>query len=376
VGIIAARTDLVTGRRSGDSHGRAGKAGWVRITDGLIDEVGDGTPPAPANFVADVVVPGFLDLHMHGGGGHDVAVSPADLAAAVAFHRSRGTTATLVSLVTAPVSELVQQLGWIADRAELGRQPDGHVLGAHLEGPFLSPARCGAQNPEHLRLPDRGVLRELIGAAHGQLRCMTIAPELPGALELIDDLVAAGVVAAVGHTDAGYAQTAAAIDRGATLLTHVYNGMRPWHHREPGPSAAAFERNIPCEVINDGVHLHPAVLRAVQAQGRPVLITDAIDATGVGDGRYVLGGQAVQVHNGQARLEARGTLAGSTLTMDAALRRAVAAGLSLEQASAAASATPAAVLGVGHDHAVIEPGRHADLVLLDAHLNLQAVVCE
>ncbi len=350
--------------------------GWVRLdgaAGGRIADTGSGAPPQPADRHAAVLVPGFVDLHVHGGGGHDASRSPADLAGAVAFHRRHGTTATLVSLVTAPVERLCEQLGWIA---ELAADPDSGVLGAHLEGPFLSAARCGAQNPAHLLDPDPDVWRALLEAGRGHLRTITVAPELPGALELVDAALAAGVVVAVGHTDAAYEQARAAFDRGATLATHLYNGMRSVHHREPGPVVAALEAGVACELINDGVHVHPAMLRLLDRDGHPVLITDAIDAAGAGDGDYRLGGQAVRVRDGVARLAAGGdggSIAGSTLTMDAAVRRAVDNRISLERAVAAASTTPAAVLGLGSSHGALAPGRRADLVLLDAGLRAEAV---
>jgi N-acetylglucosamine-6-phosphate deacetylase len=352
--------------------------GWVRVHAGRIVAVGTGAAPAGEVHRLDGgwLLPGFIDLHVHGGGGRDVTGTPEDLAAAVAFHRGHGTTATLVSLVTAPVEELRAQLARVADLADRGPGDDGHVLGAHLEGPFLSAVRCGAQNPAHLLRPDRGVLASLIDAGRGWLKIVTIAPELPGALELIDDLVDAGIVAAVGHTDATYDQARAAFDRGASLATHLFNGMRPIHHREPGPVLAALDSHARCEVINDGVHVHAAVLAEVCARGadRLILITDAIEACGAPPGRYRLGGQDVVVTDGQARLAETGALAGSTLTMDGAVRRAVRSGLPIEGASRAAAANPALTLGVRDRLGAIAPGLVADLVSLDEDLRLRAVM--
>lgn len=352
--------------------------GWVQVADTRIVAVGAGNAPRgqARQLPGGWLLPGFVDLHVHGGGGHDVAASPEDMAAAVAFHRRRGTTATLVSLVAAPMQQLCAQLSWAADLAEAGPQPEGHVLGAHLEGPFLAHARCGAQNPEYLRAPDRAELAELIDAGRGYLRCVTVAPELPGALELIDDLVAAGIVAAVGHTDATYAQAAQAFQRGASLATHLGNGMRPIHHREPGPVFAALDSDAACEIINDGLHVHAAMIRAVQSRGadRLVLVTDAIDAAGAGAGRYSLGGQDVVVTAGQARLAGSGALAGSTLTMDVALRRATTDGLAVTAAAAAAASTPARVLGEHERRGAVAAGLAADLVWLDEDHHLRAVM--
>jgi N-acetylglucosamine-6-phosphate deacetylase len=352
--------------------------GWVQVEAGVITAVGSGTPPGggTADLGGAWLLPGYIDLHVHGGGGHDASASPADMAAAVAFHRSHGTTRTLVSLMTAPLDALAEQLGWIADRAALGPTPDGYVVGAHLEGPFLSPVRSGAQNPQHLRLPDRNAFSGLIAAARGCLRLVTLAPELPGALDLIGDIIGAGAVPAIGHTDGTYLDARSAIEAGARLATHLFNGMRPLHHREPGVIGAALASDLACEVINDGIHVHPAITTLVA--GRPrrlVLITDAIAATGVGDGQFVLAGQQVRVHGGEARLTATGALAGSTLTMDAAVRRAVLdCALPIEVASAAASANPARVLGIGDSCGAIIAGHAADFVVLDDDLCLARVM--
>ncbi len=352
--------------------------GWAQVEAGAITAVGRGIPPCrdTIDLGGAWLLPGYIDLHMHGGGGHDATASRTDLAAAVAFHRVHGTTRTLVSLVTAPLDALAEQLGWTADRVAAGPVPQGHVVGAHLEGPFLSHARCGAQNAEHLLLPDRAAFAGLVAAARGCLRSVTIAPELPGALDLIADALAAGAIAAIGHTDATYADAKAAIDAGARLATHLFNGMRPLHHREPGVIAAALVSDLACEVINDGIHVHPAITALVaQTPQRLVLVTDAIDAAGVGDGEFVLGGRQVRVRGGEARLTSTGSLAGSTLTMDAALRRAVLeCGLPIEVASAGASANPARVLGLGDRCGSIVPGHDADFVVLDDDLRVVRVM--
>ncbi len=352
---------------------------WVHVEGDAIASVGRGRPAVDAPVVdlkGAWLLPGFVDLHTHGGGGHSVASSRAAMEGAVAFHRRHGTTATLVSLMTAPVDDLCEQLSWAAALVRRGPTPAGSVLGSHLEGPFLSPRRSGAQNPAHMIAPDPAVLDRFVAAAGGTLRMVTLAPELDGAVALIAPLRGQGVIVAMGHSDAGYEEGAAAIRAGANHATHLFNAMPPLHHRAPGLAGAALEADIPCEVINDGRHVHPAVVGLVaRLISCPVLVTDAIDASGVGDGTFSLGGQEVQVRDGEARLAQTGSLAGSTLTMDEALRRAVRdSGLSVAQASAAASANPARVLGLHASAGSIAPGRRADLVVLDDDLQVTAVM--
>jgi N-acetylglucosamine-6-phosphate deacetylase len=352
---------------------------WVHVEGNAIASVNAREPAvdAPVHDLEGAwLLPGLVDLHMHGGGGHGVANSRAAMAGAVAFHRRHGTTATLVSLMTAPVDDLCEQLTWAAELVRRGPTPGGHVLGSHLEGPFLSPQRRGAQNPAHMIAPDQGVLDRLVAAADGGLRMVTLAPELDGALELIAPLRRSDVIVAMGHSNAGYEEAAAAIRAGANHATHLFNAMPALHHRAPGLVGAALEAGIPCELINDGRHVHPVVVGLVaRIISCPVLVTDAIDASGVGDGTFELGGQEVRVHEGEARLTSTESLAGSTLTMSEALRRAVRdCGLSVEQASAAASANPARVLGLEASIGSIAPGRRADLVVLDDDLELTAVM--
>ena len=347
--------------------------GFVEVHAGRIVRVGRGTVPGGADDVGrGWLVPGFVDLHVHGGGGHDATGSLEEMRAAVAFHRSRGTTRTLVSLMTAPVDQLVRQLEWVA---ELGAA--GEVFGAHLEGPFLAAARCGAQNRSHLLDPDTETMARLVKAADGWLRTVTLAPELPGALELVRRLAASGIVPAVGHTDASYEQAMAAFDAGAGLATHLFNAMGPLTQRAPGPGIAALDAGVVVELINDGVHVHDALVRLVarSAPDRLALVTDAISATGMADGHYRLGGLDVDVHDGQARLSGRGTLAGSTLTMAEAFRRGVTeVGLPVGQVVAATSTTPARTLGLDDRCGAIRPGLEADLVLLDESFELVDVM--
>lgn len=322
----------------------------------------------------DIIVPGFVDLHCHGGGGHTFTRGDAAAArAAAAFHLRHGTTTMLASLVSSPYELMCD-----ATAAYLPLVADGTIAGVHFEGPYLSHARCGAQNPEFLREPSLTELGALVKLGEGAVRMVTIAPELPGALDAVRFLAGSGVVAALGHTDATYAQTLAGVAAGATVGTHLCNGMRPAHHREPGPIVALLDSpSVVCELIPDGIHLHDGMLRfAAHAAGpdRTALITDAMDAAGMPDGRYELGGQAVTVADRVARLVRDGSIAGSTLTMDAAFRQAVGAGLDLPAVAQMASTTPARALGLADEVGALEAGLRADLVVLAPDLTVKRVM--
>ena len=279
--------------------------GWIRLDGSVIDAVGAGDAPGPpaVDLRGQWVLPGFVDLHVHGGGGASFTEGTIDEARrAAAFHRARGTTTMLASLVTAPLAELEARAALLAGLAD-----DGLIAGLHLEGPFLSPTRRGAQDPRHMLAPDVAVFERLRAAARGHLRIITLAPELPGALEVVKAATQAGVTVAVGHTDATADVTLAAIDAGATHATHLFNGMRPFHHREPGAVGALLDRDeVTCEIIADGVHLHDIAIRlAARAAGpsRLVLVSDAMAAAGMPDGRYQLGSKRVTVTGGVARLQ-------------------------------------------------------------------------
>ena len=355
--------------------------GWIRLAGSRIDAVGPGKPPAPTGLaVTDLrgawVLPGFVDMHVHGGGGTSFTEGTAeDARHAAEFHRRNGSTTIVASLVTAP-------LGDLQARAELlaGLAGEDVIAGIHLEGPFLSAARCGAQDPRHMIAPDVAAFASLHAAAAGRLRVITLAPELPGATALIKAADQAGVVVAVGHTDATADITSAAVDAGASHATHLFNGMRPLHHREPGPVGALLDRDeVSCEVIADGVHLHDTAIRLVAraaGPGRMVLITDAMAAVGMPDGRYRLGSVRVDVAGGVARLAGAepGAIAGSTATMAGVVRHAIAAGLPVTEVAAAASTTPARVLGLGDRTGALRPGLDADLVVCDEEFGLRAVM--
>ena len=366
--------------------------GWIRVADTVIDAVGLGETPPPTTglTVTDLsgywVLPGFVDLHVHGGGGWSFTEGPPDDARrAAAFHREHGSTTLVASLVTAPLADLEARAAMLAGLAD-----EGAIAGIHLEGPFLSAARCGAQDPRHMLAPDLAAFERLYAAAAGHLCVITIAPELPGATALIKAAAQAGVIAAVGHTDATADVTSAAVDAGVTHATHLFNGMRPLHHREPGPAGALLDRDeVTCEVIADGVHLHDTVIRLVARVAGPdrlVLVTDAMAAAGMPDGRYRLGSMRVDVAGGVARLAADGepgpasapgtggAIAGSTATMADVVRRAVAAGVPVTTVAAAASTTPARVLGLGHRIGALRAGLAADLVVCDEEFRLRAVM--
>jgi N-acetylglucosamine-6-phosphate deacetylase len=369
--------------------------GWIRLAGPLIDAVGSGdAPEQPAvDLRGHWVLPGFVDLHVHGGGGASFTEGSSEGARQAAeFHRGHGTTTMLASLVTAPLDELEARAAMLANLAD-----EGVIAGLHLEGPFLAPARRGAQDPRHMLAPDVAVFERLRAAARGHLRIITLAPELPGATRLIEAATRAGVTVAVGHTDATAEVTMAAVDAGATHATHLFNGMRPLHHREPGAAGALLDRDeVTCEVIADGVHLHDIAIRLaarVKGPGRLVLVSDAMAAAGMPDGRYQLGSMRVTVAGGVARLlddpadpgptadpaqsgtAARpGAIAGSTATLADVVRHAIAAGLPVPYVAAAASTTPAGVLGLGDRTGALCPGLAADLVVCDDGFRLRAVM--
>ncbi|WP_290806639.1 N-acetylglucosamine-6-phosphate deacetylase [Herbiconiux sp.] len=321
------------------------------------------------------LTPGFIDLHGHGGGGFAFDDGADAIRSALAEHRAHGTTRSVISLVANPPHVLAASLDAIARLAA----DDPTVLGAHLEGPFLAPSRKGAHNPDFLGVPTRHVLKQLLEASEGRLVQVTIAPELPGALEAIDTFVASGVVVAVGHTDASLEVTREAFARGATLLTHAFNAMPGIHHRDPGPIVAAIDDDrVTLELIADGVHVHPATLEAAfrAAPGRIALITDAMAAAGAPDGPYRLGTLDVEVADGRALLAGTDTIAGSTLTQDAALRTSIAAGVDPVSAVTALTSTPARVLGRSHDLGRLSPGYLADAVLLSQTYEAQRVIAE
>lgn len=364
--------------------------GWVQYYGDRIVAVGPGLPATVDRDLGDaVVVPGFVDIHVHGGGGG--AFTTGDVTSArhaVDTHRRHGTTTTMASLVSASPDALLHSVSMLAELVDADV-----IAGVHLEGPWISPRRCGAHDPSWLREPDTAEIARLLTAGRGSVRMVTLAPELPGALHAISQIVAAGAVAAAGHTDADHARTVEAVAAGTRVATHLFNAMPPLHHRRPGPVAALLDDpRVTVELIVDGTHVHPATYRhvnAVAGDDRVALVTDAMAAAALGDGRYRLGPLTVTVTDGVAHVAGTTTLAGSTVTMDQVFRAAAHDGstagpgppdpprrvsdAALLRAARQTSVNPARAVGwteVGG----LRPGTKADLVVLDPTLHVTAVL--
>ncbi len=381
--------------------GAVHRPGWLHTDNGTVTAVGGGPPPtvaAPGAVGVDlgadaIVVPGFVDLHVHGGGGASYPAGTVEAARTViAAHRAHGTTTTMASLVSARPDPLAAQVAALAPLVT-----EGTLAGLHLEGPWISSHQCGAHDPSVLRPPTPSEVEHLLEVADGTLAMVTIAPELPNALDAIARLRAAGVVVAIGHTQATYEQTRRGIDAGATVATHLFNGMRPIDHKSPGPVVALLEDPaVRLELIIDGVHLHESVYRHVlQTAGpdRVVAVTDAMAAAGMPDGAYHLGSVQVTVEGGRATVAGTDTLAGSTATADTLFRNAIhlwspvgaaartrASSQATNQAPSddallaavrQTSTNPAAILGIGPLD--LSPGSPADLVVLGPDLRIRDV---
>jgi len=350
--------------------------GRIAVEGTRIAGLGGEARPSDLDLTGYTVVPGFVDLHVHGGGGASYASGVAEEALTAArTHLEHGTTTTVASTVTGEIDEVCRQAAVLSELVE-----DGVLAGVHFEGPFISHNRCGAHRPDLLRDPDPALVRKLADAARGHAKMFTLAPELPGGLESVRMLADLGIIAAVGHTDSDYAKTLEAVDAGATVATHLFNAMPGIQHRAPGPIVALLEdERVTVELINDGVHLHPSVLELAYGTAgaeRVALITDAMGAAGMGDGLYPLGPLQVRVENGVARLVEGGSIAGSTLTLDVSFQRAVTIlGLSLNQAVTSLSTVPARLLGLSDSTGSLEAGKNADLVVLDSEtFDLVAVI--
>jgi N-acetylglucosamine-6-phosphate deacetylase len=330
------------------------------------------------------VVPGFIDVHIHGAAGYDVMDSSAEVLAAITTSvAARGTTSLVATTVSASEEATCRAVEAVAawmERAKAqppGRRVSAEILGVHFEGPFISHARRGVHPEEWIQAPSISLFRRLLASAKGTARILTLAPELPGAAELIPEALRAGLVVSLGHTDASYAEAIAAISRGAQHAAHVFNAMRPFAHRETGVLGAILTSpGVTAELIADGVHVDDAAIRILLAakgtQG-VILVSDGISATGMPEGRYRLGTLEVNVVGGVAR-NSDGKLAGSTLTLDRALRHMVALGISLREALPMLTANPARLLGLERRKGNLVPGADADLVLLDDQLNVTGVM--
>jgi len=329
------------------------------------------------------IVPGFVDVHIHGAGGHDVMEGTSQalemIAATVAEH---GTTSLVATTVTASETETCQSIADIAnfilnEGLSPARGLSAEILGIHFEGQFISPARRGVHPPEWIAAPSSAMLKRFLAEARGTGLILTLAPELPGALELIAVAREAGLVVSLGHTDANLEQAQAAIAAGARHAAHVFNAMRPFSHRDSGVLGAVFTSpEVSAELIADGVHVDATAMRmllGLKSPDRVILVSDGISATGMPDGKFRLGKFEVTVSKGICR-NAEGKLAGSTLTLDRALRNMVALGVPLAAALRMVTANPARQIGLGSRKGVLAPGADADLVFLDADLEVRGVM--
>ena len=358
----------------------------ILVRDGVIESVGPRSsltlPGGAEEIVATdkVAAPGFIDVHIHGAGGHDVMEGTEEALNAISsLIGSHGTTAFVATTVTADPSVICKSSEEIAKYIvqQHGKSRAGaEVLGIHFEGPFISPVRRGVHPPEWIRLPSAEMLEKFVAAAQGNALLLTIAPELMGALPCIDAALKAGMVVGIGHTDATYEQTRMALAHGAHHAIHMYNAMRPFSHRDPGVIGAVLTSpEISVELIADGVHVEETAMRLllqVKGAGGVILISDGISATGMPDGKYILGGFEVTVSGGVCR-NLEGKLAGSTLTLDRALRNMVKLGYSLGDGLQMLTFNPAKLLGIEHKKGVLHPNADADIILLNEALEVTQV---
>ena len=364
--------------------------GVIVVEEGRIASLGHrdeiGVPPGATDYMATglTVVPGFVDLHVHGAGGHDVMEADDRALDRITSTLARyGTTSLVATTVTAPLDETCRSLEGIVRYVRSHETPqengrlEAEILGVHLEGPFISPARRGVHPATAIAKPSVEILGKLLKACDGHARILTLAPELPGAIELIESAVAAGIVVGMGHTNADYDQAMAAIRAGARHAVHTYNAMRPFSHRDPGILGAIMtDPEVTAEVIADGVHVAvPAIQVLIGTKGFDtiLLVSDGTAATGMRDGSYRLGNFEVTVQDGVCR-NAEGKLAGSTLTMDRALRNIVALGVPLMEAVRMATLLPARRLGLAGKKGIIAVGADADIVALTPDLRVAGVM--
>jgi len=378
-------TILLHVRRAFTPAGELHDAG-ILVRDGVIEAVAPRysltLPDGAQEIVAKdkIAAPGFVDVHIHGAAGHDVMEGTEEALSAIASSiGSHGTTSFVATTVTANPDAICKSSEGIARYIAVQHEKSirgAEVLGVHFEGPFISPIRRGVHPPEWLKLPSADLLEKFVEAAHGNALILTIAPELLGAMPCIDTARKSGMVVGIGHTDATYEQTRAAMARGAHHAIHTYNAMRPFSHRDAGVIGAVLTSpDITAELIADGVHVDETAMRLLlQAKGAGgvVLISDGISATGMPDGNYQLGGFEVTVSGGICR-NSEGKLAGSTLTLDRALRNIVGLGASLHDALQMLTLNPAKLLGIEHKKGVLRESADADIVLLNEGLEVTQV---
>ena len=354
--IIQAPSAVIAGKLVGPT--------WVEISGDLIRSVNSGVNSTPDQIIDGVLIPGFVDIHSHGGGGkYFSAQSPGEIHSVIETHRGHGTTSLMASLVSEPIETIKAQILRLKPFFE-----NNQIVGIHLEGPYLAHARCGAHDPQLLINPDLNEIKELLEIADGAIKMITIAPELPGAVEATKYLAAAGITVAIGHTDGGFADAAAGTNAGATVVTHFMNGMNKSLSEGSLAAFVVADERLSVELILDGHHIPFATAREIYtALGtRVIFITDAMAAAGSVDGSYTIGKLPVVVKDGVARLENNNALAGSTLTMDTVFINAVnALGLSVTEAVAATSTRAAKRIGL-KDRGEIAVGMRADLLSYNA----------
>ena len=340
------------------------------------DRIAAAPPSADACDMGGLyAIPGLIDIHFHGCAGHDLCEGThAALSAMARYQAQSGICAICPATVALPEAELASIMESAASYTT--ERCDAALVGLNLEGPFLAESRHGAQNAAYFQAPDAALFRRLQEKAQGLIRLCEIAPELPGALDLISEL-AGEVRLSLAHTDADYETACEAFRRGAREVTHLFNAMPPMTHREPGLIGAALDNDeVGIELIADGVHVHPAAVRAAFRlfESRIILISDSMSAAGLGDGDYTLGGQDVTVRDGRATLRGGSSLAGSTANLFECLQRVVKMGIPLGEAVRSASTNPARAIGIEHDYGTLEPGKLANILLLDDDLNLNTVI--
>jgi N-acetylglucosamine-6-phosphate deacetylase len=363
-----------------------GLLGWLLAENGLIRAIGFGNTPDfssddsihSLNAQGQLLLPGFIDLHVHGAMGHEIMdASATGLEEMARFYAAHGVTSFLATTWTAGRESLIKALD-LAEEMQGRIQGGATLLGVHLEGPYLNPARCGAQDINHIRRAEREEALEFLDS--GVIRLLALAPEFEENLWLIDECVRRGITVSAAHTAANYEQMQRAVEHGVTQLTHSYNAMQGLGHRELGTIGAAMALpQVQCELIADNIHVHPAaqkILVDVKTPAGVILVTDAVRAAGLSEGEYMLDERSIHIRDGAVRLT-NGTLAGSVLTMERALQNICAAtGRPVEDMWVTSSLNAARAIGVSAQKGSLEVGKHADLVLLDESFNVKLTVIE